>query len=66
MCGTFLGKEDEWNIPNKNMTFVSKEELLNYFTDFEIIYFDEKKFIKSTLECENKHWHVFELLAKKR
>ena len=47
------------------MTFLSKEEILKYFDNFEIIYYAEKKFIKDTAEEKDKYWHVFEIYAKK-
>lgn len=62
--GNFLGEDDDWN-KSKKTTFVSKEQLLNYFKDFEVMYYAEKKYIKDSIEEKNKHWHVFEIYAKK-
>ena len=64
MYGNFLGKEDGW-YDKKNMTFLSKEQVLDYFSDFKIIYYAEKKFFKDTIVEKNKYWHVFEIYAKK-
>ena len=62
--GNFLGREDEWKT-NNEMTFLNKEELLNYFNDFKIMYFAEKKYIKDTVLGKTKNWHVFEIIAMK-
>lgn len=64
MFGNFLGKEDEWS-KSKLMTFLSKEELLSYFKNFDIIYYAEKKYIKDSANQKNKYWHIFEIYAKK-
>ncbi len=47
------------------MTFLKQEELLNFFKDFKIMYFAEKKYIKDTILDETKNWHVFEIIAMK-
>ena len=62
--GNFMGKEDEWSKDN-NRTFVDKEELMEMFKGFKIVYFDEKKFNKKTVKGDMKFWHVFEIIAKK-
>lgn len=64
MFGNFLGMKDDWSNYRK-MNFVSKEQLINYFKDFEIVYFAEKEYVKDSIEMKNKHWHVFEIYAKK-
>lgn len=61
--GNFLGKEDSWN---NIKTTVEKEELLNYFKNFEILYFSEEKFHKDTATGKNKFWHVYNIIAQKK
>jgi len=63
--GNFLGEEDGW-YGNETMTFLSKEKVLGYFTDFEIKYYAEKKYIKDSVMGEKKNWHVFEIIAMKK
>ncbi len=63
--GNFLGNEDGW-AKNHNMSFFSKDELMTYFKDFDIVYFSEKKYIKDSVSESNKKWHVFEIYAKKK
>ncbi len=61
--GNFLGKEDDWE---KSKTTVEKDELLNYFSKFKILYFSEEKHYKDTLTKKNKFWHVYNIIAKKK
>ena len=61
--GNFLGEEDGW-YGNHSMTFLSKEKVLDYFKDFEIKYYAEKKYMKNSVKGDMKNWHVFEIIAK--
>lgn len=63
--GNFFGKKDEWNTPNDKRTFLDKEEVIALFRDFEIIEFTEKEFNKQLASGKLKHWHVFEIVARK-
>ena len=65
LFGNFLGKEDEWAKYSEKMSFFSKQELLSYFDEFDIMYFAEMKYIKDSVSEKNKKWHVFEIYAKK-
>ena len=62
--GNFLGNEDEW-FNDKSKSFTDEEELKRIFDDFEIIYFKEKKYNKQTAKGNMKHWHVYEIIARK-
>ena len=61
--GNFLGKEDDWK---KSKTTLEKDELLNYFSKYKIIYFSEEKYYKDSLTKKNKFWHVYNIIAQKR
>ena len=63
--GNFLGEEDGW-YGNDRMTFLSKKKLLDYFKEFEIKYYAEKKYIKDAVIGGKKNWHVFEIIAMKK
>ena len=63
--GNFFGKNDTW--ANKtNMTFFSKEEVLNLFKSFEIINFGEMEKDGKTALGKEKHWHIINVIAKKK
>ena len=63
--GNFLGINDTW-INKPNMTFLRKEEVLNLFSSFNIIkFYETEKDAKTALGTE-KHWHIFDVIAKKK
>lgn len=64
--GTFFGEKDSWKKSKKNMIFLSKTNLLQLFNKFEILYFNEIEKDGTTKMGENKHWHIFVIIAKKR
>ena len=49
----------------KQMVFLSKEEVLNLFKDFEIVEFKECEKDGKTGLGKMKHWHTFDIIAKK-
>ena len=48
------------------MTFFSKEEVLNLFKSFEIINFGEMEKDGKTALGKEKHWHIINVIAKKK
>ena len=63
--GNFFGVNDTWaNRPN--MTFFIKEEVIELFSSFEIINFKEIEKNGKTVLGVEKHWHVFNVIAKKK
>ena len=63
--GNFFGKHDTWaNRPN--MTFFSKEEVIDLFSSFEIINFGEMEKDGKTALGTKKHWHIINVIAKKK
>ena len=61
--GNFLGPEDDWI---KSKAIVENEELLNYFSDFKIMYFSEEKYYQDTITKKNKFWHVYTIMAQRK
>lgn len=68
-CGVFTGQlfgiRDEWNVPNSNKSFHTKEQVENIFSDLEILGFREEEGEKPTAAGPMKHWHVFHFIARK-
>lgn len=65
-----LGKNDDWNKNSNSIkTFLSREEILELLTNFEI---RENSIIESEFEKETvvaktpKHWHTFFVIARKK
>ena len=63
--GNFFGINDEWNTKEDKRTFLSKEEVIKLFSDFEIIELKEIEEDKPTALGKMKHWHIIEVIAKK-
>lgn len=64
-CGQLFGDRDSWH-GNRNLTFTRRSEALSLLDDMEIIIFDEKEFEGKTADGKQKHWHVFDVVARKR
>ena len=64
--GNFFGLRDSWATINKNMTFLSKKQVTDLFEEFEIIEFDEYEKDSKTALGEFKHWHIYEIIARKK
>ncbi len=65
--GNFFGLNDSWTKIKKQMVFLSKEQILNLFKDsFEIIHFNEIEKNEKTGLGKMKHWHIYDIIAKKK
>ena len=62
--GNFFGINDTW-ANRANMIFFTKEDVLNLFSDFKIIDFKEIEKDGKTALGKTKHWHIFNVMAKK-
>lgn len=60
--GNIIGKEDDWA---SIRTSTTKEELLEYFIGYDIMYFSEEKYYKDSFNEKNKFWHMYTIIAKK-
>ena len=58
-----IGKEDDWA---NTRTSVTREELLEYFIDYDIKYFSEEKYYKDSFQEKNKYWHMYTIIARKK
>jgi tellurite methyltransferase len=63
--GNLFGDKDEWSNIN-DMTFKSKEQVLDLFKEFQIEYFNEICSDGPTATNTIKRWHIFEIVAKKK
>ena len=64
--GNFFGDNDEWKSIKEEMTFLTKEQVIELFKDFEIIEFKEVEKDGTTGLGKMKHWHIFNVIAKKK
>lgn len=63
--GNFFGLNDSWAFVKKKMVFLSKNQIIKIFKDFEIVDFQENEKDAKTGLGKIKHWHTFEIIAKK-
>lgn len=64
--GNFFGVKDSWANIKEKMVFLEKEEVLKLFEQFEIIQFEEVEKDGRTGLGKMKHWHIYEVIAKKK
>ena len=64
--GNFFGINDSWNVVESNMTFLTKEQVLDLFEEFDVIKFKEIEKDGLTGLGNMKHWHIFNVIAKKK
>jgi tellurite methyltransferase len=65
-AGQFFGVRDQWNTPDRAMTFLTRAEAEALLSDLETIEFTEEDADGHTADGSPKHWHVFHILARKR
>ena len=63
--GNFFGLKDSWCSIKKDLTFLSKEQILDLFKDFGIIDFKENEYDGKTALGITKHWHTIDIIARK-
>ena len=57
--------KDEWK-ETKNMVFLDERQVLDLFKKFEIISFKEIEKDGITGLGQQKHWHIFDVIVRKR
>lgn len=64
-AGQFFGVHDEWNIPERNMTFHTRAEVESLLSDLDTIELTEEDADGTKADGSPKHWHIFHILARK-
>ena len=64
--GNFFGVNDSWYNEKENVLFLSKEQVLKLFESFQLLKFQEVEKNERTGLGQIKHWHTFEIIAKKK
>jgi tellurite methyltransferase len=59
----FFGPHDEWNTPDRNMSFHDEAQIRELCSGLEILELAETEEDGHTALGTPKHWHVFRLLA---
>lgn len=63
--GQLFGIHDQWNVPGRPMTFLTREQVLELLRGLEIIELDEDDVDGHVANGSPKHWHVFHVIARK-
>lgn len=64
--GNFFGVNDTWNGIKKDCVFLNKSQVIELFKEFEIIHFYEVENDENTALGGMKHWHIFNVIARKK
>ena len=64
--GNFFGENDSWKETKKEMAFLTEKQVKKLFKEFEIIKFKEIEKDGLTGMGKVKHWHIFNVIAKKK
>jgi hypothetical protein len=64
--GQFFGIHDDWNKPENDFTFLTREEVDALLADLKVIEFEEAKGMGTIVSGEPKYWHVFHVMARKK
>ena len=66
-AGDFMGVNDSWAAGYRSATNpMNKQQVLNFFDEFDIIEFHERDEKGRTAIGKIKHWHTFSVIAVKR
>jgi tellurite methyltransferase len=63
--GQFFGIHDDWNKPENDFTFLTREEVDALLADLTVIEFEEVDRMGTIVSGESKHWHGYHIIAHK-
>jgi tellurite methyltransferase len=63
--GNFFGTHDDWH-ERTAMTFHTKQQVEALLADMDVILLQEKEFDGKTADGRAKHWHILNVIARKR
>jgi tellurite methyltransferase len=63
--GQLFGSNDSWNKPDSGMNFHSCAEVDVLLRGFELLELEEEDHPGKTKLGEDKHWHIFHIIARK-
>jgi tellurite methyltransferase len=64
-AGQLYGVNDQWNKPGETMTFLNKSEVEKILDGLQTIKLEEKEFDGTIANGKPKHWHVFNIIARR-
>jgi tellurite methyltransferase len=64
-AGQFFGVHDQWNTPDRAMTFLTRAEAEALLSDLDTIELTEEDADGHVADGSPKHWHVFHILVRR-
>jgi len=64
-AGQFFGVHDQWNTPDRTMTFLTRAEAEALVSDLETIELTEEDADGHLADGSPKHWHIFHSLVRR-
>lgn len=65
-CGQLFGINDAWNTPDSLLIFHTKKEVESLVSSFETVLVEEVENDGITAAGAKKHWHIFNLILRKK
>ena len=62
-AGNLMGTHDPWA---EHSNVFTGEEAAHLFAGFEVLAWNEREFEAPTMDDKEKHWHLFDIVARKR
>lgn len=63
--GQFFGVHDEWNVPERDMTFLTKKQAEEMLQGLMVVELKEEDADSVVADGSPKHWHAFHIIARK-
>lgn len=63
--GQFFGVNDEWNTPENQMTFLTRDQAETELKGLKVLAFREEDVDGHVADGTPKHWHVYHIIAQK-
>jgi tellurite methyltransferase len=64
-AGQFFGVNDQWNREGRPLSFVTREQAEDLLRDLEVLELVEEDADGQVANGNPKHWHVFQILARR-
>lgn len=61
----FYGPNDGWNKPGETMTFIDEAQIQNLLKDMSILHLVENELDGTIADGAPKHWHTYDVIARK-
>jgi hypothetical protein len=63
--GQLFGPKDSWNVPESGMNFHTRTDVGRFLNGWTIIDLTEEDHPGKTKLGEDKHWHLFHIIARR-